>query len=936
MVLAIALSVALCAGCAKRPEPPAAPPPPPEQAFDAGGHISKWMICGPWPVAGAMALANEAFDIDLLAPMGGEAKADPVPGARCGWGQREWSFREIADDADGVDLALHAAGTEGIIYLAARIRSAAARRAFFHIETSLPLRAWCNGRDAFASAENPPESRFHAFEAMLAPGINRLLLKVVVAGSPGPVRVRMADEAAHRHALAAAAIRKTGTAFVGVVAEQSGEAGETVTLRTRFPFDTLGAFDGIAADWSIASPDGAIEWQGTAPLREPAEATLPAAEGFHRLRLQISGLLAEPIVIGRTLLTSRDPAALRARTEARASAILADPARSGYAGRIAEALDGLRAGSPGDASPLESLAERIREAEANPLPSLRGPITWALRSSVDGRGQTFRARIPEAYRQNFRHPLHVRITADPAEPDDTAFDELWRDAFVLWPGQRAIRSAARGIGTRDILDAIGFVTSHWSIDDRRIYISGDGWPGAAAWRLAARFPDRFSALRVAGSPGPEAPMENLSRVPVFSTHSEEDPRVPWWLSRVPLKALSRIGGFAVAHDIVERDGDNTRLRQEFGPGIHWERAQRSPTPEDRIQFAAPDGIARAAYWVEVLEWHDGAEPARVLARCSRDNGLFLDARNAAVVRIDMGRAPLDTGRPVRITVNGRRQGIGDPPFGEGLYLSLSGDFLRVTSRPPSTARGRPYRPADPALVAEAEPILIVRGTRGTPEMTAAIRLAAERLSRMPAPALGPAPKPGRAPIWTIRTDSEIGDQDLGQANLFLLGGPEQNTAVARLSEKLPIHLDAGKITCPDGRNLAAAGRAWWLHFPNPAAPSREIFIAASSDPSFYTAGMPVAVAVRGRSPLPDFMLWSDDGHTLVAAGFFGAGWEWVPARRSGCLPERLCSPTGWMDFQAAALLRASAADFTVLPRDDAEQRAPLFAPGETSWADALA
>ncbi|HPA18230.1 MAG TPA: hypothetical protein PLU30_10815 [Verrucomicrobiae bacterium] len=935
-VSAALLAITLFAGCAKRETPPPPPPPPPEQSFDPGGHITGWMVCGPWPISGAPTLSREALQIDFLGPIGGEAAADPTPGARCGWGQAELSFRQTTADADGIDLALHTAGTEGIVYLATRIRSDAPRRAFFHLETRQALRVWCNGHEVFTVAEETGKAHFHAFESKLASGVNRLLLKIVVASSPGHVCLKMADEAGHRHALAAAAIRQTDTGILRASIEQTGEAGECLALRTRFPFDTLGVFDDLTANWSVSSPEGAIEWKGTATLRESSEAKLPAKEGFHRLRLEVPGLLADPIVVERTLLTSKDPAGLRSRTVARAEALIADPARSRYAGRLSEALDGLRHSQPEDNSALMALEERIRETESNPLPARHGSITWAFRSTIDASGQTFRMNVPEGYRPDYRHPLHLRLTSDASEPDDLAFAELWRDAFVVWPGRRAIESGGRGIGARDILDAIDFTTRHWSIDERRIYISGDGWPGAAAWRLAARYPDRFSALRIAGSPAPETPVENLSRVPVFSTHAEEDPRIPWWLSRVPLRALSRTGGFAVAHDIVEKDGDGSRMRQEIGAGIHWERSQRSPVPADRIQFVAQDGSSRGAYWAEVLEWQDGAEPARWLARCSRDNGLFIDARNTAVMRIDLTHAPLDLQRPVRITINGRRQGIADPPFGGGIYLSLSSEFLRVTSRPPSTVKGHPYRPCDPALSTEVEPLLIVRGTRGGPEIKASIRLAAERLTRMPAPTLGPGPAPGPKPIWSTKDDSEVSDADLARFNLLLLGGPEQNGLVARIAANLPVKCEADQITTPAGRALATTARAWWLHYPNPLGPGREVFIAASADPAFYTAGMPAATAVRGRSPFPDFMLWSNDGHTLATAGFFGSGWEWVPPRRSGVLPENLCSAKGWGEFQAAALARAGAADFTVLPRDDAEQPPPLFAPGEATWGDALA
>lgn len=922
------------AGCAKRQAPPPPPPPPPQTAFQPGGQVTDWMVCGPWPIADVEALAREALGIDFLGSMGGEASADPIPGVRCRWGQSELSFRPSQAEADGVDLALHNAGTEGITYFATRIISDGAKRAFFHLETRAPLRVWLNGREVHATEKSSERAHFRPFETALLPGTNRLLIKVAAGKSPGRMRLTMADEAGHRHALAAAALRKTDTGMVRAVIEQGGEAGESLSLRCAFPFDTLGVFDDLTANWRISAPDGTPEWQGSSTLKAPAEVKLPPAEGFHSVRLEIPALLAEPIVIERRILTSKDPIALGTNTLARAKAMIADRAFAAYAGRLAESLAAAECMGE-DKSPLLTLQDRMREAESNPLPGLRGRIAWCTKSTIDGSGQPFRLSIPEGYRNDYRHPLHVRITRDTAEPDDPALAELWRDAFVLWPTRRAIDSAAHGIGSRDVLDAIDFVMAHWSIDDRRIYISGDGPAGASAWRVAARYPDRFSALRMTGSPASAAPVENLSRIPLFSTHAEEDPNVPWWLSRAPLTALSRIGGFAAAHDIIQRDGDGSRMRQQIGPGIHWERSQRSPTPVERVHFVATDGSSNGGYWANVLEWNDGSPPAEWLARCSRDNGLFLDARNVAVLRIDLTRAPLDLHRPIRITVNGRRQGIADPPFGDSLYLSLSGEFLRVTNRPPFIKR-RPYRPSDPATSVEAEPLLIVRGTGGSQEFKQAARLAAERLSRMAAPALGPTRPSHAASIWGIKDDREINDADIAAFNLLLLGGPDENTLVAKMAGNLPVKTDGGQIMTPGARSLPLSARAWWLHCPNPLAPDREIFICACDHPSFFTSGMPAPAAVRGRSPLPDFMLWTADGATLSTAGFFGAGWEWVAHHRRGVLPETICSETGWNEFVAAAIARAGAADFTVLPRQKTESAAPVFVPGETTWADALA
>jgi hypothetical protein len=296
---------------------------------------------------------------------------------------------------------------------------------------------------------------------------------------------------------------------------------------------------------------------------------------------------------------------------------------------------------------------------------------------------------------------------------------------------------------------------------------------------------------------------------------------------------------------------------------------------------------------------------------------------------------LDTRRPVRITVNGRRRGIADPPFTDALYFSISGEFLRASGAPPESGNVRPYRPSDTDLAAERQPLLIVRGTAGPPEMTAALLLAAEQLRRMPAPAPGARLSP--APLWPVKTDAELTPEDLEAFDLIVLGGPTHNTLAARMAEFLPVHEENDRICGPDGATHPAPRRAWRLHYYNPLAKKREIFLYACPEAVFFAAGMPGPPAASDRCPRPDFMLWSIDGGALAGAGFFGAGWRWTPPGvLARPLPAALCSRAAWAEFQAAAILKTAAAEIAVLPRHDDASNAPLFVAGESDWADALA
>jgi predicted peptidase len=91
-------------------------------------------------------------------------------------------------------------------------------------------------------------------------------------------------------------------------------------------------------------------------------------------------------------------------------------------------------------------------------------------------------------------------------------------------------------GVRELLDMI---LARYSIDKKKVVITGFSMGGAGSWHLAEKFPGRFSAtIPVSGRPPASA---SGWRLPVFAIHSRDDQVVPFSPTETRIAELRKAG-----------------------------------------------------------------------------------------------------------------------------------------------------------------------------------------------------------------------------------------------------------------------------------------------------------------------------------------------------------------------------------------------------------
>jgi hypothetical protein len=679
----------------------------------------------------------------------------------------------------------------------------------------------------------------------------------------------------------------------------------------------------------------------------------------------LAGALATGAPAGSPDAPARSPAELvqlLADASRRAEAALQVPANEPYRGwirylRFAAGNAAARRGAT-SADAVEKAArldDWLRRIAANPnlLSTLAGVQEWAYESPVDDSGQPFRIEIPTDYDPSRPAPLAVYMHGYSGNHIEHS------TGMVPHPGyfEVAVLGRSRGGGYRglseaDVLQVVDYVTRHWSIDPDRISLNGGSMGGGGTYRLGARYPQRWCSGRPTCGYASYVPLGNLVTMPVYATHSADDPTVSVLHDRGPLARLRELGG-QVIYDETNGYGHAVWTYQEGNErGLAWERFQVRPDSRAvrRVDYTALDGGAVRGWWGEVAEWGPSPGPARFVLACGRPNTLFADVTNVARLRLFLAESPFDRSQPLRVSVNGAVPFVLPAPLPETAVLAQGEKGWAVEAQAPRLS-SRLHTPGSAILLYGGEPLLIVYGTRGDPATRQALRAAARAAAKSPMPAwpddAGEASPDDKVPHnqnlygpLSTKADTDVTEADMARCHLVLIGTAAQNSIVGRIAASLPVKLESDGVVCDDGTRFPGSRLALGLVYYNPLAPGRLIFWVASDDPVVYAANSAIP-AVMGGGPFhsanafgADLLVMPAGRPTLAGARSFDSRWHWVLGREASPLvPARIATSIDFWDAFGEAIRRAAAADYAVVstygPSD------PPVTPGVTRVCDVV-
>jgi|GEM_PF-551422 dienelactone hydrolase len=683
-----------------------------------------------------------------------------------------------------------------------------------------------------------------------------------------------------------------------------------------------------------------------------APVSLNLAPGFYKAAATLTDLDGRKFNAEKTFFSGTLAALDRSLFE-NADALISDRSFQDYRGwiqylRFLASYYGEREGRDSDrflqaALRLDRWTRTVRE---NPkaLDSLSGVYEWAYSSRADDTGQPFKLAIPTRYDRRKSYPLAVVMHGYGGNHMEYSGGAISNpDYFEMHVLGRARGGRYISLSEADVLDAVDYICAHWSIDTRRIHLTGASMGGGGTFKLSSRYPDRWASGRPVCGYGSDQPFLNAQHVPIYSTHSQDDPTVPVLASRAPLRKLLEAGGRVVLDETNGLQHAAWNYADGNRRGQEWFIGQLRPDFRDvhSIDYTAVDRKACRAYWLEIAEWGPGPGPAHFRASLGDQNELHLVLDNVQTLKIDRSASPIDAGKKLRVSVNGGLLIDFPAPLPENLFVNREKGVWSVLPEQPHPPEFCLRSPGGVFNLYAGDPLLIVYGTSGSDSSNRAMARAAQAASK------------SMNPMWVddqgdikdgvpshhilygrLRTkpDTSVTDVDLAGCNLVLIGRASENRLVEKMSDRLPVRF-AEEIICSDGARVPRTNAIAGLCHYNPLSPGRLIYWVAADQPAFYKP-YPFLLQLQGdQTSGPDLLVVQENPPKIIRIRSFDSRWKWnVSAEQSAVIESRDAVYGSLMTRIAESMCRALGADYAMM-LPSAPPQLEMAAAGVTRWSD---
>jgi dienelactone hydrolase len=531
-----------------------------------------------------------------------------------------------------------------------------------------------------------------------------------------------------------------------------------------------------------------------------------------------------------------------------------------------------------------------------------GFVRLAWVDETDGSVQYARAYLPTNYDPAKKWPMVVQLHGfNPPNPEywrwwgvdsrhwiDSELSDHQGVIFVEPHGRGNVRYMT--FADSDVLRAISEAKRLFTVDEDRVYLTGESMGGWGVWNVSTRHPELFAAIApVFGGVDYHSQLseealaklvplarfmqekesswsmaESLVNTPIYIHHGDDDQAVNVDWTRWGVKLLQR-WGYDVRYHEYPGKGHEALAVTNSALSVEWFlKHRRDPNPR-KVRIRSAELRNAAAWWARVQQAGTPLDFMRVDAEVIDRNVIRLDTDNVLDIVLTPGPALVDPARPVSVVWNGVARD-----------MRVTDGALRLTSAG--------YKPAPlhktPKLPGASSdffmtPFAIVVGTSSKdPDMAA--------LCRQKAQAFVDAWKDWQKQTPRVFLDTEITDADIQRYSLMLFGGADANRVTAKFAAKVPLRISANSVRI-DGKEFKVRDAGVQLLYPNPANGERYVWIFAGTSPG----GMHFTEPNPLRAQLWDYMIL--DGHIpsfkqaaspeelRVVSGIFDSNWRFANA-----------------------------------------------------------
>jgi dienelactone hydrolase len=530
-----------------------------------------------------------------------------------------------------------------------------------------------------------------------------------------------------------------------------------------------------------------------------------------------------------------------------------------------------------------------------------GFVRLAYRDEVDGSPQYCRAYLPPDYSAAKKWPLVIQLHGyNPANPVyvrwwaadgrhpgiDTEFSNHQGVIYMEPHGRGNVEYL--GIGDSDIMHAIAEAKRLFSVDEDRVYLTGDSMGGWGTWNVSSRHPYLFAAIApVFGGSDYHSDLseEDLARlrplerffnekqstwamadgllnVPIFIHHGDADQSVNVEYSRWATRLLQRWGYDVRYHEYPGRSHEALDSQGNANLSIGWFlQYRRDPAPR-HVRIRSAELRNASAYWAHVLQEASPLDFMVVDTEIVDRNVIRLDTGNVLDIELSPASGLVDPAKPIKVVWNGAARD-----------MRLEGGKLRMTAAGynPASLHKNERLPGS-ATDFTATPFAIVIGTSSRdPEMVA--------LCNQKASVFINGWRDWQKQEPRVFKDTEIKDADLAMYSILLVGGPDANRVTEKLAARVPLRISPERVTI-DGKEFTIKDAAVQMIYPNPLNPERYVWIAAgTSTDGMYFCDLNVRriddwdyVIMDGH--IPAYKQKASPLQTRIVSGMFDYNWRY--------------------------------------------------------------
>ncbi len=527
-----------------------------------------------------------------------------------------------------------------------------------------------------------------------------------------------------------------------------------------------------------------------------------------------------------------------------------------------------------------------------------GPQVATFYSEIDDSEQPYGLYIPQNYDPQKEYPLVIMLHGAmsnhrlalrrvfgksnlPGQGDAEASRVFpkWKDIdyVVATPYARGTMGYV-GIPEADVWRVIEECKAHFSIDENRVYLTGLSMGGGGTLYIGLSRPDQFAAIApVCPAPPGEAwdLMGNALNLPVAIYQGGADPVVRPEGVREIRDELVKAGASVeyrefpgVQHDVWVQAYQDENIFEWFDGQV------RNNFPE-RVSYSTRWYKTNSAYWILIDKLTPGTL-ATIDARFTAQNQVEVKCNNLEAFTLRLkGHPSLKTAAPLTVKINGIT--LQSAPKLNHSFNLKEGKWIAEKYEAPVTSKKPGLE--GPMVEALTSRHIFVYGTQGNPprEELLARRSLAKKAADYSVSFGGYFEQPSLVNPRVL-ADREVTADDYLSSNLILLGTKETNSVIAKLADKLPMHL-----------SKEATGYGLVYGYPV----NGKMVVVVSGIP-FWTSGpvQPGAApaANRGRSGIRfaggegakglagmgDFLLFKETNDQVISEGYFNTDWQ-LPA-----------------------------------------------------------